>query len=317
MYDMSWHRYYALMPLGYIGLLKIGHAGLNWRQWHLEERLRPLAILVFGFCFYLMATRLLRPLIFGQPSRLFWLVAGLMVLGSLLYWLILRWRLKAALAVLGLTALLLVPVNASYAWRYFFDVTHTLREASQELGRKIGQARTPGFYELSLYNRTEGQYIGNFRGQVKPDGFTWEGKRVDSLYQAVDEARPRSLGARLMWMLDSHYPGFLKSWELPPNYRQLYDSDWLLYPSDRLSPRYLVIGASGPEVYVQKEVYEFYLSLSKTAPATTGEEVTVAMPRQQIEESLASGRQEPGRDSYRIRLLRLDPTRRIPGGLGK
>ncbi|MFH1035923.1 MAG: glycosyltransferase family 39 protein [Pseudomonadota bacterium] len=312
-YDMSWHRYYALMTLGYLGLLRLMHAALNWRRVELAQRPGPLAVLTFGFAFYLLITRLAHPLLFKQAHSLFWLLAGLWVAGGLLFWLLLRQRARAALLVLGLAGLLLLPVNLHHAWRYFFDVTHTVRQASQELGQKLGEARTPGFYELSLYNRTEAGYIGNFRGQVKPDGFYFEGRHVDSLYQAVQEARPRSLGARILWRLDALYPGFLKAWELPPDYRQRYHSDWIVATPDRPSPRHLIIGASEPKVYMQKEMYDFLLERSVSAPALTGEEVTVPQPRHMLVNRAPGGRDEPG--PAVIRLVRLDPVRRVAGEL--
>ncbi|MBI5522003.1 MAG: glycosyltransferase family 39 protein [Desulfarculus sp.] len=311
MYDMSWHRYYALMPLGYLGLLKLAHAARAWRSWDLPPRPGPLAWLVFAYVFYLLAGRLVHPLPFGQAAQMFWPMAGLLLLGALLYWLILRLKLRAALLALGLAGLLLLPVNLRFAWSYFSDVTHTVRQASLELGQKIGEARTPGFYELSLYNRTEAGYIGNFRGQVKPDGFFWEGRHVDSLYQAVRDERHSKPSARLLWFLDGLYPGFLKAWELPPDFRERFHSDWLLHTPDRPSPRHLVIGASKPVVYLQKELYDFFLERSFSAPALTGEVVTVPRPRNQMDDIPQDGEHRP------FRLVRLDPTRRVPGGLAK
>lgn len=311
MYDMSWHRYYALMPLGHLGLLRIWHAARNWRFWELPQRPGSLAWLVFAYVFMLLAGRLAYPQPFGQAARIFWPLAGFLALGALLYWLILRRRARVAVLALGLAGLLLLPVNLRFAWSYFGDVTHTLRQASQELGQKIGEARTPGFYELSLYNRTEAGYIGNFRGQVKPDGYLWEGRHVDSLYETVRAQRQHKLGARLLWLLDGLYPGFLKAWELPPDFGQRFHSDWLLHTPDRPSPRHLVIGASEPKVYLQREAYDFYLERSRSAPALTGEEVTLPAPRNQMEEGGPAGQEQV------IRLVRLDPTRRVPGGLTK
>ncbi|MBI4797328.1 MAG: glycosyltransferase family 39 protein [Desulfarculus sp.] len=315
MYDMSWHRYYALMPLGHLGLVKLWHAARAWRSWDLPPRPGPLAWLAFAYVFCLLAGRLAYPHPFGQTARIFWPLTGFLVLGALLYWLILRRRARAAVLVLGLAGLLLLPVNLRFAWSYFSDVTHTLRQASLELGQKIGDARTPGFYELSLYNRTEAGYIGNFRGQVKPDGYFWEGRYVDSLYETVRAERERKLGARLLWLLDGLYPGFLKAWELPPDYRERFHSDWLLHTPDRPSPRHLVIGASEPRVYVQREAYDFYLERSVAAPALTGEEVTLPAPRHQMEDRPQAGDQAG--QGQTIRLVRLDPTRRVPGGLAK
>lgn len=315
MYDMSWHRYYALMPLGYLGLVKLVHAARHWRSWDLPPRPGPLAWPVFAYAFYLLAGRLVHPLPYGQAPHRFWLLAGLLLLGAGLYWLLLRRRARAAVLALGLAGLLLLPVNLRHAWSYLGNVTHTLRQASLELGQKIGDARTPGFYELSLYNRTEAGYVGNFRGQVKPDGFYWEGRHVDSLYQAVGQAREGKLGARLLWLLDGLYPGFLKAWELPPDYRQRYGSDWLIHTPDRPSPRHLVIGASEPRVYMQREMYDFLLERSLAAPALTGEEVTVPRPRHSLEQG--PGPDQADRQSAVTRLVRLDPLRRVPGGLAK
>lgn len=313
-YDMSWHRYYALMPFGYLGLVLAARAALDWRALELAPRPGILAGLVFAYAFYLLALRQAHPLVFGQARHLPWLVAALLAGGGLLYWLILRRRLRVAALALGLAGLLLLPANIQYAWRYFSDVTHTLSQASLELGQKIGNARTPGFYELSLYNHTEAGYIGNFRGQVKPDGFYYQGRHVDSLYRAVRD--DHSLAGRLLWRLDSLYPGFLKAWELPKDYRQLYHSDWIIETPDRPSPRHLVIGTSEPRVYMQKEMYDFLLEHSQRAPALTGEEVTVPKPRHMLEEAAAAGEPLSG-DQARLTLVRLDPQRRVPGGLAK
>ena len=66
---------------------------------------------------------------------------------------------------------------------------------------------------------------------------------------------------------------------------------------------------------MQKELYDFFLERSTSAPALTGEEVMVPKPRHMLEDSAAQGRGQDGPGA--IRLVRLDPARRVTGGLDK
>lgn len=95
-----------------------------------------------------------------------WVLAA----GLALHWLLLRRRWALALALGGLC---LLPASLGQAYHCWHDPQpHTIRDISRALGLAAGQARVFGPYEYSLYNRTENCYVGNWRGQAKPGGWS-------------------------------------------------------------------------------------------------------------------------------------------------
>jgi hypothetical protein len=271
------------MVMGLIGLCKLAQAAMGWRELELAERITPLRALLLGFALFIMGTRYLLPISFANQTSQFLALAAT-VMGAWLAGMALRQRRGALVPVMALAGLALLPSAVHQAWLFAVNPTFVIRQASLEAGRLIGESRVIGFYEYGLYNRTETGYVGNFRGQVKPAGFTWEGRKVASLAQAVKSADQGSLQARVLLLLDRAYPGFLDRWELPPDYERRFHSSWLVSPPGRLSPTYLVIGASEDRVFMQDTLLARFARFTVTPPPAAGEVIELPLAPHLIEE---------------------------------
>lgn len=284
-FDLLWHRNYGLMLLGILGLFKLFQAAREWRELAWAEKITPGIALTFGFVFSILTTRYLFLVDFADLEQKFLTLAALTLAGMILAWLVIRLRVKAFALVAALAGLILVPSAVVQSWDYYSKPTYVLRKASQELGRLLGEARVLEFYQYGLYNHIETGYIGNFRGQVKPDGFTWEGQYVPSLRAAVEATQKDSFRAKVLLALDKAYPGFLHRWELPADYEVRYNSKWLVTPHGRASPRFLIIGANEKRVYMTPQAWELYDRFSCSSPALSEEMFELPMAPHMIAES--------------------------------
>ena len=276
-FDLLWHRNYGLMLMGILGLFKLFHAARGWRELPWADKITPGIALTLGFALSILTTRYFFRFDFETLDQKFLTMSALTLAGMVLAWLVTRLRVRAFALVVACAGLILVPSALRQSWDYYFKNTYVVREASLELGRLLGGARVLEFYQYGLYNHVECGYIGNFRGQVKPVGFTWEGQHVPSLRAAVEAAPKDSLKAKLFLLLDKAYPGFLNRWELPTDYETRYHSKWLVSPPGRPSPSHLIIGANERRVYINLRAWELYNRFSNSSPALSTEMVELPM----------------------------------------
>ena len=284
-FDLLWHRNYGLMLLGIVGLFKLFQAARGWRELAWAKKLTPGVALSLGFALSILVIRYLFQVDFANLEQKFLAMAALTLAGMILAWLVIRLKLKAFAVVVALAGLILVPSALLQSWDYYSKPTYVLKEASQELGRRLGGARVLKFYQYGLYNHIESGYIGNFRGQVKPIGFTWQGQRVPSLRAAVEASRKDSLKARVFLALDKVYPGFLDRWELPADYEKRFHSKWLVSPPSRPSASFLIIGANEERVYITPEMWELFNRYSDDSPALSDEVIELPMAPYMIAEA--------------------------------
>ena len=301
-FDLLWHRNYGLMLLGILGLIKLLQAAREWRELAWAEKISPGAALILGYALAILGTRFLFQINFKTLDQKFLTMAPLALAGMALAWLVIRLRIRAFALVVALAGLILVPSALLQSWNYYSQPTFGLREASRELGRRLGRARLLEFYQYGLYNQVECGYIGNFRGQVKPIGFTWEEKHVPSLRAALINSQKDSFKARLYLALDKAYPGFLDRWELPADYQTRYHSKWLVSPPGRPSPKFVIIGANEKEVYITPQAWKKYNRWSDSSPALSQEMFELPMAPHMI---LESGGSLDSGQKHVIRFYRL------------
>jgi hypothetical protein len=183
---------------------------------------------------------------------------------------------------LALVLLITLPGALIRAYHFFSSPTYQIKEQSIAMGKKVGTARVYGGYNFQLYNRAESYYLSSWTGGLKPIGYRWAESQGLSVGELASKYKFRSSKALLLWLAEQLFPGFWRRWSLQPEDSSRYHSNLILTPPKGAmtpSPRYLVVGANEPNVYITAGWAHLFAELTNKIPKLGPEVMKLQMPQ--------------------------------------
>jgi len=249
-FDMQWRRYFGLMPLGYYALFSLIAFATKERK--LEWSPRPNLVAVVGSSFLLTVIFFRSIYRVGFEGVLTYLpFMGLLMLGISATIFLFKKRRKLYLGIFyGCLMIIggMVSLSVPYTFRYYTNHESLARDNSILLSKATKNGRVLGGCETSLYGQQDSGYLGSWAGQSKPA--RWEKDGLD-LYHYTKKLKEYDKRAKIMWLLETYYPGFLARWNLPKDYETRYRSNLFAEYDGTFASKHLIIGASEANVFVE------------------------------------------------------------------
>lgn len=262
-FDMALRRYIGLIPFGVIALVRAVNILFNYNKYGKEAERSYFNAILFSYSLYLLISFSLSSFVDFKIDFLYFF--AIITLFIVLYFKICSSSFcKYGYYLLFLLLLLYIPENYFYMNQYFSKISYGMKDASIEMGKKLGTARVIEAHEYSLYNKTKNSYLGSHAGQYKPDGWVYDDEKKQTLKEFAEQEYSHNFWALKLKVFNWLYPGFLDRWYLPKNYESVYHSNLFasydqfytdghnydLYLYTHYAKRHLVIGMNEPLVYV-------------------------------------------------------------------
>lgn len=247
LFDMQWRRYFLLVPLTFILLLKLVEMLRSKTHIKPDGKSGFAFVAAAGFGFYQLLSKYLFNIGFqGNEDKLG--IAALAVISLLLAWfLIASFRSRIFPGGLAVVLAVILPL-------FFLDTVRGINEllfapkSLMSVGKEVAGLGNriwiiPGKSSFHLYHDQESHFTGTMSGAWKPDGYTDKhGNTIQDMLRAQPGDGPVNAKYFLLGLFEDYYSGFAARWYLPPDYRERYKSSLIFDVPGHFSSRHLLIG---------------------------------------------------------------------------
>jgi hypothetical protein len=255
MFDMQWRRYFVLIPLSYVLLIRLVSLYSETKN---RIKVESLLLKIFlGFVtiysLFLFITKYLFQIGFKNWNYNYQLILLVMFVSLVIFGIYYKISNKKKYQQLFAGAIILLfslfSIDSLRGVHELFNAPSSRYEMAKKIGDLTGEEVrnivSPAQYLSPLYHSNITRYYGTFSGGWKPDGF------LDKFGMTINESiknyrkngtqNSNSIPYKVLDKIQMKYPDFIERWYLPEDYEQVYSSNLFVNDDAHLAKRHLLI----------------------------------------------------------------------------
>jgi hypothetical protein len=264
LFDMQWRRYFILIPIVYLFVIRIFEffaSSESAKSWETPSWIKNLTRAFFFYGVFIFVSKIIFHMnwmdsldIESLKQRIVPLFFGTLVAMAAVFatfFIAINHKLKTAILISVLFFFSLDSIRGAYE---LFLAPKTLSTSSKKLNNLVEHKDAKVFMdsELHLYHNLRVGYVGSWSGGWKPES-RWENNLTlrEYTYKVITAGKthPDFRMARSVARMEKVYPGFMDRWNLPLGYEEKFKSKCLIDGQQQLAKKFLLVGCSEPKVY--------------------------------------------------------------------